>query len=197
MKELIAGVDEAGVGPLAGPVVAAAVILNPKQNIYKLRDSKILSAIQRDNLYFKIQNKALAVGLGIASVEEIDQLNIFHATMLAMERAIKSLSLKPSMVLIDGRSCPKSAYPMKAIVQGDRLVKTISAASIIAKVTRDRIMEDLHVKFPHYNFAKHKGYSTKEHQRFLTQHGPCEIHRRSFLRVQQAFDKIKISSSDN
>ena len=184
MNEIIAGVDEAGVSPLAGPVVAAAVILNPKHAVYKLRDSKILSANQREILYKKIQERALSVGVGIASVAEIDLLNIFHATMLAMERAIKALTITPSLILIDGRSIPKIDLAMKPIVEGDRLIKCISAASIIAKVTRDQMMRDYHNEFPAYHFDKHKGYPTKDHQRCLAKHGPCPIHRRSFARVR-------------
>jgi ribonuclease HII len=186
MSELIAGVDEAGVCPIAGPVVAAAVILNPAQKIYKLRDSKILSAKQRDELYEKIVTRALAFSVGIASVEEIDTLNIFHANMLAMARAIEGLQLQPHKVLIDGRATPKQIYlPMQAIVGGDRKIKCISAASIIAKVTRDRIMQKFHLAFPNYHFDKHKGYPTKLHQQCLQEFGACDIHRRSFARVRE------------
>lgn len=184
LYKIIAGVDEAGVGPLAGPVVAAAVILNPEAKIYKLNDSKLLTSKQRDILYDKIMLKALEVNVGIASVEEIDRLNIFHATMLAMERAINGLSVTPSLVQIDGRSSPNINLSVQTIVGGDRLIKVISAASIIAKVTRDRIMEDYHSQFPHYQFNKHKGYSTKTHQDLLKQFGICPIHRRSFNRIK-------------
>jgi ribonuclease HII len=189
-NKMIAGVDEAGVGPLAGPVVAAAVILNPQQKIYKLNDSKLLSAKQREALYEKINQKALAVSIGIASVYEIELLNIFHATMLAMKRAINGLTLIPSLVLIDGRSKPEMDLPLKTIIQGDRLEKCISAASIIAKVTRDNIMKELHTQYPQYHFDKHKGYSTKEHQYLLTQHGPSVVHRRSFFRVKQLIEEL-------
>lgn len=185
MNKIIAGVDEAGVSPIAGPVVAAAVILNPQKRVYKLRDSKILSAKQREALYSKIQERALAVSVGIASVEEIDRLNIFHANMLAMERAIKGLVLTPTLILIDGRASPKIDLPTQTIVSGDQLVKSISAASIIAKVTRDQIMKDFHLKYPNYHFDKHKGYPTKEHQTCLLKFGVCPIHRRSFARVKQ------------
>lgn len=188
MSQYIAGVDEAGVCPLAGPVVAAAVILNPDKQIYKLRDSKILSPLQRETLYKKITERALDFSIGIANVEEIDQLNIFHATMLAMERAIQGLTLTPIMILIDGRSTPKINQPMKPIVGGDKIVKSISAASIIAKVTRDRIMENFHKEYPNYRFDKHKGYSTKVHQELLKQFGPCSIHRRSFARIRNLLD---------
>jgi ribonuclease HII len=185
MNEIIAGVDEAGVGPIAGPVVAAAVILNPAQIIYKLRDSKILTETQREVLYTRIYQNALAVSIGIATVEEIDTLNIFYATMLAMERAIINLSVVPTLILIDGKNSPKISLPTKTIVKGDQTEKPISAASIIAKVTRDRLMKNLHLEHPKYNFAKHKGYSTKEHQKLLHQFGPCPFHRRSFSIVKK------------
>lgn len=188
MSEIVAGVDEAGVGPLAGPVVAAAVILNPKQMVYKLRDSKILTANQREILYDRIVSKCLAFSVGIASVDEIDQLNIYHANMLAMERAIDGLSLKPDIVLIDGRAAPKINLNIKTIVGGDKIIKSISAASIIAKVTRDRIMMEYHQQYPHYLFDKHKGYSTKEHQERLAQFGVCAIHRKSFARVRNELE---------
>lgn len=197
MNEIIAGVDEAGVSPLAGPVVAAAVILNPKQGIYKLRDSKILSASQREILYKKIKERALSVGVGIASVEEIDRLNIFHATMLAMQRAIKNLIMTPTLILIDGRACPKIDLPTKAIVGGDKTIKVISAASIIAKVTRDEIMKKFHDQFPNYQFDKHKGYPTKAHQACLATHGVCPIHRRSFAKVKQQLAESEVTLPKN
>lgn len=180
MYTIVAGVDEAGVGPIAGPVVAAAVILNPDKKIYKLKDSKVLSEKQRDILYSKIMNNALAVSIGIASVEEIDQLNIYHATLLAMQRAILQLKIKPELVLIDGRSKPAMDLPMQAIIDGDQKIKCISAASIIAKVTRDNIMKNYHQQFPLYCFDQHKGYSTKLHQKLVKEHGVLPIHRRSF-----------------
>lgn len=185
MNTIIAGVDEAGVGPIAGPVVAAAVILNPAKKIYKLRDSKILSPKQREVLYEKIMQEALSVGVGIASVKEIDNLNIFHANMLAMQRAVLNLKIKPELVLIDGRSKPSIDLPMQAIVGGDKTVKCISAASIIAKVTRDRLMDDYHEKLPEYCFDKHKGYSTKQHHELVCLHGISSIHRRSFSFVKK------------
>lgn len=191
LDKVIAGVDEAGVSPLAGPVVAAAVILDPDNRIYKLKDSKLLNAAQREHLYARISAKALAISVGVASVEEIDRLNIFHATMLAMERAIKGLRLNFELILIDGKRLPKIEYPMKAIVRGDQLIKAISAASIIAKVTRDRIMMDYHKTFPLYNFAKHKGYGTKEHQSLLKQFGVCPIHRHSFSPVRNELEKTQ------
>lgn len=185
MSEIIAGVDEVGVGPIAGPVIACAVILNPQKSIYKLKDSKMLTATQREILYERIMEKALAVSIGRAEVEEIDQLNIYHATMLAMKRAITNLAMTPTMVLIDGRASPKLDLPIKTIVRGDQLEKAISAASIIAKVTRDREMKNLSLQFPEYHFEKHKGYSTKEHQRLLKEHGVSPIHRRSFTIVKE------------
>lgn len=184
MTEFIAGVDEAGVCPIAGPVVAAAVILNPLRKVYKLDDSKLLSPKIREILYKKITKHALDYSVGISTVEEIDRLNIFHATMLAIERAITGLKLKPSEVLIDGRAAPKIDYNMRTIVGGDRTVKIISAASIIAKVTRDKIMTEYHKEFPDYHFHKHKGYPTKEHQMRLQEFGVCPLHRRSFNRVK-------------
>lgn len=183
-KKLIAGVDEVGIGPLAGPIIAAAVILNPDKRIYKLEDSKLLSAKQREHLYKRIYDKALAISIGRAEVEEIDKINIFQANMLAMERAIKGLSLTPDLVLIDGRSAPKLDLKMQTIVDGDYLEITISAASIIAKVTRDREMQQLDRLYPEYNFAKHKGYATKEHRRLLEKFGPSPIHRHSFSFVK-------------
>ena len=185
MNKIIAGVDEVGVGPIAGPVVAAAVILNPAKKIYKLRDSKILSSTQRDILYSRIMQNALDVAIGISSVEEIDELNIFHATMLAMQRAINSLVMKPELVLIDGRSKPSIDFPVQTIVKGDQTVKCISAASIIAKVTRDTMMNNYHKEFPLYSFDQHKGYSTKLHQRLVIQHGVTAIHRRSFNFIKE------------
>ena len=185
MHCIVAGVDEVGVGPIAGPVVAAAVILNPAKKIYKLRDSKILSAKQREILYKRIIENALYTAIGISSVEEIDKLNIFHATMLAMQRAVCNLKIQPSVVLIDGRSKPPINIPMETIIGGDKTVKCISAASIIAKVTRDKIMSDYHEEFPLYCFNQHKGYSTKQHQALVKMHGICSIHRNSFSFIKQ------------
>jgi ribonuclease HII len=189
LSTIVAGVDEAGVGPIAGPVIAAAVILNPAKKIYKLRDSKILSPKQREILYTRIIENALCTAVGISSLEEIDRLNIFHATMLAMQRAISNLKIIPSLVLIDGRSKPSIDLPVQTIVGGDRTVKCISAASIIAKVTRDRIMCDYHEKLPLYCFNKHKGYSTKQHQELVRIHGISPIHKYSFSFVKQFLTK--------
>jgi ribonuclease HII len=184
---LHAGVDEAGRGPLAGPVVAAAVILDDHRRILGLADSKVLTPLQRDRLYDRIREKALCCAVGLASVEEIDTLNIFHATMLAMKRAVDGLRLKPVKVLVDGNRLPKIDVLCEAIVGGDAKVKSISAASIIAKVTRDRMLVELHEQFPQYGFAAHKGYSTPEHLEALRLHGPCIHHRRHFAPVAAQF----------
>lgn len=184
---LMAGVDEAGRGPLAGPVVAAAVILDDGKRILGLADSKVLTPLQRDKLYDKIREKALCCAVGSASVQEIDELNIFHATMLAMKRAVEGLRLKPAKVLVDGNRLPRLDVLSEAIVGGDAKVKSISAASIIAKVTRDRMLAELHDQFPQYGFAAHKGYSTPEHLEALRQHGPCVHHRRHFAPVAATF----------
>ena len=184
---LMAGVDEAGRGPLAGPVVAAAVILDDTRRIRGLADSKVLTALARERLYDAIREKALCCAVGEASVQEIDTLNIFHATMLAMRRAVEGLRLKPVKVLVDGNRLPKLDVLSEAIVGGDAKVKSISAASIIAKVTRDRMLQQLHEEFPQYGFAAHKGYSTPEHLQALRVHGPCVHHRRHFAPVAAQF----------
>jgi ribonuclease HII len=184
---LMAGVDEAGRGPLAGPVVAAAVILDGARRINGLADSKVLTPLQRDKLYDRIREKALCCSVGSASVLEIDELNIFHATMLAMKRAVEGLRLKPVKVLVDGNRLPRLDVLSEAIVGGDAKVKSISAASIIAKVTRDRMLAELHEQFPQYGFAAHKCYSTPEHLEALRVHGPCVHHRRHFAPVAAQF----------
>lgn len=184
---LHAGVDEAGRGPLAGPVVAAAVILDDKKRIPGLADSKVLTPLQRDRLFDKIREKALCCAVGLATVEEIDALNIFHATMLAMRRAVEGLRLKPVKVLVDGNRLPTLDILAEAIVDGDAKVRSISAASIIAKVTRDRMLVELHDQFPQYGFAAHKGYGTPEHLEALRVHGPCVHHRRHFAPVAARF----------
>lgn len=183
---LVAGVDEAGRGPLAGPVVAAAVILDEAQPIQGLADSKKLSAKRRDQLYDEIRAKALCFCVAQASVEEIDRLNILQATMLAMQRAVAGLRLKPNMVLVDGNRLPLLDVRAEAIVKGDAKVQAISAASILAKVTRDRGMDALHAEFPSYGFVQHKGYGTAQHVAALAEHGPSPVHRRSFAPVAQA-----------
>jgi ribonuclease HII len=184
---LVAGVDEAGRGPLAGPVVAAAVILDDKKRIPGLNDSKVLTPLQRDRLYDKIRERALCCAWGLASVQEIEDLNIFHATMLAMKRAVEGLRLRPAKVLVDGNRLPKLDILSEAIVDGDAKIKSISAASIIAKVTRDRMLVELHAQYPQYGFAAHKGYSTPEHLEALRLHGPCIHHRRHFAPVAAQF----------
>ncbi len=184
---LMAGVDEAGRGPLAGPVVAAAVILDDSKRIPGLADSKVLTPLQRERLYDKIREKALCCAVGSASVEEIDTLNIYHATMLAMRRAVEGLRLKPVKVLVDGNALPRLDILSEAIVGGDAKVRSISAASIIAKVTRDRLLAQLHEQFPQYGFATHKGYSTPEHLEALRVHGACVHHRRHFAPVAATF----------
>jgi ribonuclease HII len=183
---LIAGVDEAGRGPLAGNVVAAAVILDADQSIKGLADSKQLTAQRREKLYAEIQAKALCVSVGQASVEEIDRLNILQATMLAMQRAVNGLRLKPGKVLVDGNRIPKLDILAEAIVGGDAKVTAISAASIIAKVTRDRQCQELHAEFPHYGFDAHKGYGTAQHLAALQQHGATAAHRKSYAPVAKA-----------
>lgn len=183
---LVAGVDEAGRGPLAGPVVAAAVILDERQPIAGLADSKKLSAARRDQLYDEIRAKALCCCVAQASVEEIDRLNILQATLLAMQRAVAGLRLKPGLVLVDGNRLPLLEMRAEAIVKGDAKVAAISAASILAKVTRDRGLELLDQRYPQYGFARHKGYGTAEHLQALRVHGPCPEHRRSFAPVAQA-----------
>ncbi len=183
---LVAGVDEAGRGPLAGPVVAAAVILDDCHPISGLADSKKLSAARREALYDEIRAKALCCCIAQASVEEIDRLNILQATLLAMQRAVAGLRLKPGLVLVDGNRLPLLEMRAEAIVRGDAKVAAISAASILAKVTRDRGLEQLDQCFPQYGFARHKGYGTAEHLQALSVHGPCPEHRRSFAPVAQA-----------
>jgi ribonuclease HII len=175
-----AGVDEAGRGPLAGPVVAGAVVLDPSKHIGRLNDSKLLTAAVRERLYHEIMDKAVAVGVGIGSVEDIDRLNIYHATLLAMLRAIDQISPPPDFLLIDGKQKVHSKIPQKSIVKGDRLSFSIAAASIIAKVTRDRMMIEMHEIYPEYGFKQHKGYAVKAHREALCKHGRCEIHRRGF-----------------
>jgi ribonuclease HII len=183
---LVAGVDEAGRGPLAGPVVAAAVILDELNPIKGLADSKQLSATRRAALYDEIRAKALCCIVAEASVQEIDTLNILQATMLAMRRAVQGLRLKPTKVLVDGNRLPPLDVLAEAIVQGDAKVQAISAASILAKVTRDRMLEALHAQHPQYGFDRHKGYGTAQHLAALREHGPLPVHRRSFAPVAEA-----------
>ncbi len=180
---LVAGVDEAGRGPLAGPVFAAAVILDDLKPIKGLADSKTLTAKKRDKLYDEIRAKALCCSVAQASTEEVDALNILQATMLAMQRAVEGLRLKPVKVLIDGNRIPKLDVLAEAIVKGDSKVQAISAASILAKVSRDRWCSDLHAQFPNYGFDQHKGYGTAQHMAALKKFGPCPEHRTSFAPV--------------
>lgn len=182
---LLAGVDEVGRGPLAGPVVAAAVILNADQPIAGLADSKKLSEKKRERLFDEIIEKALAWSIARASVAEIDQLNILHASMLAMKRAVESLNRTPEYVLIDGNRCPDLAMPSESVIKGDSRVACISAASILAKVSRDREMLELDREFPGYGLARHKGYPTKAHLEALQHHGVNALYRRSFRPVAQ------------
>lgn len=186
-RGLIAGVDEAGRGPLAGPVVAAAVILDAENPIEGLNDSKKLSAARRSELFEQIKAKALCCCIAQASVEEIDRMNILQATMLAMRRAVEGLRLAPVKVLIDGNRIPVMRFEAEAIVKGDAKVPAISAASILAKVYRDQLLAELHLQYPEYGFLAHKGYGTQVHLQALQAHGPCPEHRRSFAPVQKAF----------
>lgn len=180
---LISGVDEAGRGPLAGPVVAAAVILDPARPILGLADSKKLSVAQRERLAGEILAKSLACALGRADVAEIDRLNILQASLLAMQRAVAALPIAPVEVLVDGNRCPQLACRCQAIIKGDATVPVISAASILAKVARDAELIELDYRYPQYAFARHKGYPTAVHLAALRRHGPCPEHRRSFAPV--------------
>jgi len=182
---LMAGVDEAGRGPLAGPVVAAAVILDDLKPIKGLNDSKLLTALARERLYIEIHAKALCFCIAQASVEEIDEMNILQATMLAMRRAVEGLRLRPNKVLVDGNRLPTLKIAAEAIVKGDAKVKAISAASILAKVHRDRLCQELHLLHPQYGFDGHKGYPTPAHLAALKEHGVCPHHRRSFAPVRE------------
>jgi len=189
-------VDEAGRGPLAGPVYAAAVILNPARRINGLADSKVLAPERREILAERIKERALAWSVAFATVEEIDRINIFHASMLAMRRAIESLPLNPGEVWVDGNSCPPGlACPARAIVDGDAKERPISAASILAKTARDAEMTGLHDRYPEYGFDRHKGYGTPEHLEALGRIGPCEIHRKSFYAVGVFFQKDLFADS--
>lgn len=186
VQSLVAGVDEVGRGPLCGPVVTAAVILDPAKPIIGLNDSKKMSEKKRELLFDEIKTKALAWSIGRAEVAEIDQLNILHATMLAMRRAIEGLSITPKLALIDGNRCPTLTIPCKAIVKGDSKEPAIAAASILAKVTRDREMAMLDRQYPGYGMAGHKGYPTSTHIEALKKLGPTPIHRYSFAPVRLA-----------
>ncbi len=188
----IAGIDEAGRGPLAGPVVAAAVILPIRCPLLGINDSKQLSAKDREHVYAEILELAVAVGIGSAEVAEIDRLNILAATRLAMRRAIDQLAPLPDYVLIDAVVLPGLKVPTRHIIKGDSLSISIAAASIVAKVTRDRLMANYHETFPEYGFLSHKGYGTAEHLARLARHGPCSIHRRTFSPVQDVMSAAKM-----
>ncbi|UVE16675.1 ribonuclease HII [Pseudomonas sp. LS44] len=188
VEELVAGVDEVGRGPLCGAVVTAAVILDPRRPIKGLNDSKKLTQTRRESLFDEIQEKALAWCIARAEVEEIDRLNILHATMLAMQRAVEGLSVLPRLALIDGNRCPKLKVPSAAVIQGDAQVPAIAAASILAKVSRDREMHAMDICYPGYGLAKHKGYPTPMHLEALLRLGPSPIHRRSFAPVRRLLE---------
>ena len=183
---LVAGVDEAGRGPLAGPVIAAAVILDDLNPIRGLSDSKKLTAKRRETLFDEIRARALCFAVAEASVQEIDQINILQATLLAMRRAVEALRLPPKLVLVDGNRLPTLSIRAEAIVQGDALVPAISAASILAKVHRDRLCEEMHQRYPVYGFDQHKGYGTAQHLAALQAHGPADCHRMTFAPVARS-----------
>ncbi len=190
MTVRVCGVDEAGRGPLAGAVYAAAVILNPDRQIVGLADSKVLSEKRRVALAKEIREHAIAYCVASASVSEIDAINILQATLLAMKRAVEGLRTMPTEVLVDGLHTPKVAIAARAIVEGDRLVAEISAASILAKTTRDDEMLRMHLIYPQYGFDRHKGYGTALHMAALKRFGPCDIHRRSFAPVRAAAAQV-------
>lgn len=195
--ELICGVDEAGRGPLAGPVFAAAVILNTHKPIEGLRDSKKLSELKRETLATHIKERALAWCIAQASEEEIDRLNILQASMLAMRRAIEGLGITPTLALIDGNRCPQCAIRTEPIIGGDDKVAAISAASILAKTARDRALLALHAHYPHYGFDKHKGYPTALHMERLRLHGVSPVHRRSYAPVRELLAAVSASRTEN
>ena len=195
VEELVAGVDEVGRGPLCGPVVTAAVILDPARPILGLNDSKKLTEAKREALFDEIQEKALAFCIARAEVEEIDQLNILQATMLAMQRAVEGLEVTPKLALIDGNRCPKLQVPCAPVVKGDSQVPAIAAASILAKVTRDREMLEWDRQYPGYGIAGHKGYPTPTHLAALKRLGATPIHRRSFAPVRAALESCEKDAS--
>ena len=181
----VAGVDEAGRGPLAGPVVAAAVVLPRRCHLEGLRDSKLLSERQREHLYARLLTAAVDIGVGVVDAEVIDELNILEATRLAMAQAVRHLTPSPDYLLLDAVLLPGIAAEQRAVIKGDRLCRSIAAASIVAKVLRDRLMARAHVRYPQYGFLAHKGYGTAEHLRQLQRYGPCALHRRSFAPVRE------------
>ena len=187
--ELTAGVDEVGRGPLAGPVVAAAVILDPARPIEGLADSKKLTEKKREALYPLIKEHAISYAVAESSVEEIDEINILQASLLAMKRAIEALHIKPEHVLVDGNKAPDVTISVDTIVKGDTKVASISAASILAKVDRDRLMVDYHRQYPDFSFHKHKAYGSKQHMLELNEHGPLPVHRKTFAPVRKLLEK--------
>jgi ribonuclease HII len=189
VAEIVAGVDEAGRGPLAGPVVAAAVVLDANRPIEGLTDSKLLKPQRREALAAEIRGCAVGWAVASADVAEIDRLNILQATLLAMRRAVLALSCRPDRVLIDGNCLPELEIRAEAVIGGDLSIAAISAASILAKVERDRMMVQMHERYPEYGFARHKGYHTPAHLEALRRFGPCPEHRRSFAPVREAFDR--------
>jgi len=187
----IAGLDEAGRGPLAGPVVASAVVLPTRCRLIGCDDSKLLTESEREELYLAIVQRAVGIGVGSATEEEIDRLNILEATRLAMLRALAGLRPQPDCLLIDAISLPQCALPIRSIIKGDALCMSVAAASIVAKVTRDRLMVEYHRQYPHYNFLSHKGYGTEEHLKQLAAHGPCLIHRRTYAPVAEVIAQFR------
>lgn len=186
--ELVAGIDEAGRGPLAGPVVASAVVLPPYTLLNGLNDSKLVTPERREILFAQIRSGAVGVGIGEADAQMIDKYNILEATKIAMKQAIKNLGVTPDFLLIDAVRLDGLSIPQSNIIKGDRVSASIAAASIIAKVYRDRLMLSLHEQFPQYGFNQHKGYGTKEHMAALAKYGPCPFHRRSFAPVREALN---------
>lgn len=181
----IAGVDEAGRGPLAGPVVAGAVILPENCDYQQFKDSKKLTPKRRERLYQVLQDMQIPIGVGIAGCEEIDKINILQASLLAMKRAIDALALNPDYILVDGKFPVPVMVPQESLIKGEQKSASIAAASIIAKVTRDNMMFEIHKQFPQYNFIKHKGYPTKEHKQLIIEHGPSIVHRKTFRGVRE------------
>jgi len=181
----IAGVDEAGRGPLAGPVVAGAVILAKDCDYQQFKDSKKLSPKRREKLYYVLQDMQIPIGVGITGPEEIDRINILQASLLAMKRAVDALTLKPDYILVDGKFPIPVMIPQEPLIKGEDKSASIAAASIVAKVTRDNMMCEMHKQFPQYNFSKHKGYPTKEHKQLIAEYGPSVVHRKSFKGVRE------------
>lgn len=192
---LIAGVDEVGYGALVGDLVAAAVILPPRHRIKGIKDSKQLTPLKREELFDKICAKAIAWNIAIATHAEIDQLNVLNANLLAMQRAIIGLTVTPDKVLVDGNKCPDLPMPVEAVVHGDATIEQISAASILAKVWRDRLMLELDQKHPEYGFAQHKGYSTEAHLAAIRKYGPIKEHRRSYAPVAEALSNLVVAQN--